>query len=778
MGFTDDLQRQLMSTFRAEVEDHLGTLNKNLLALEKGPEDGARQALLSELFRSAHSLKGAARAVAMKDIEVTAHHLEDALGIIQKENLAPGQAHIDALLGLVDAIRDIMLANFKGEQVKAVYLEGLYAQLTAAMQGKTIIAVPPQPAPPEPQKPVPQKIVPDKAPPQPDIPVSRQAPQIITDETIRVSVAKLDSLMDNLGELLVARMRADQLLEEVHVLQQRAARQQKNWRRVQNQFNRVRRGVNQPRVPNEPLSHSGKSLSDLPVLVDFLSQNGKDLKSFEKELHSLASQVANDRNHLQLVTETLQNGIRRARMLPISNLFEFFPRMVRDLAMERGKDIYFQMDGGETEVDRQTQEWMRDPLIHLLRNAIDHGIEPPDQRAAAGKPVKGTIRLMAEQRGSNLVITVSDDGRGIDIRSLKQIATEIGIKPPAEIAAMSDEEAIRLIFHSGLSTARQVTAISGRGVGLDVVRANLEQIHGLVQVQSAASQGTTFILTLPLTLTTSHVLLARSGGQVLALPMINVERILRVKANQIGSIDGRPAIYSAGRPLLLISLAQTLGLPETDLPIQPETNLQVVVLGVVEKQVALRVDSFLSTQEVVVKGLGRQLRRVRNLAGATILGNGQLVMVLNVADLMRSIQDIPAGAVNAPKLTPRQQKHKILVVDDSITTRMLEKHILENAGYQVEVAANGQQAWERLQNSEQGTPDLVVSDVNMPEMDGFTLAESIKHDAELSHLPIFLITSLDSPQEKIRGLEAGADAYIVKSSFDQRELLEMIERFL
>jgi two-component system chemotaxis sensor kinase CheA len=303
-------------------------------------------------------------------------------------------------------------------------------------------------------------------------------------------------------------------------------------------------------------------------------------------------------------------------------------------------------------------------------------------------------------------------------------------------------------------------------------------MHGLIRVETTPGLGATFVLTVPLTLTTSQVLLVRVAGDTIGLPMMNVERILHVEVAKVGSIEGHPAVYAEGRPLPLVSLAHVLKLPEVEQPLPSDAKIPVVILSVVEKRVALRVGGFLSTQQVVAKSLGGQLRRLRNVAGAAILGDGQLVTILNVSDLMKSIQVKSVASLSLPIVTKEPRRWRVLLADDSITTRALEKHILENAGYDVLAAADGKEAWEIICSNDKELPDLVVSDINMPRMDGFNLTQSIKGDSKYARMPVVLVTSLDSPQDRLHGMEAGADAYILKSTFDQRELLNTIERLI
>lgn len=786
---SDEIQKQLMSIFQAELDEHLGTLNKGLLALEQEPAQGiatdARGVVLSTLFRAAHSLKGAARAVSLQDIEMIAHRLEDALVVIKQSERSLRSQHIDTLLAATDLIKDVMSMQLRGESVPRPELGSLFAQLAIVMSemggAASQQAKPPDTSPTASSSngrvPVPQaadvqpgpSLAPLPAPPsEPPVANSKQpsnlAPStwsVTSDETIRVSVAKLDALMDNLGELLVARMRMGQLVEQVHALQQRASSGRKEWRKAQHKM-------------HTHLQRDSASGPSTLRLAESLAAHERDLNTLDAELALLVRHADGGHNYLQLVTNDLHDSIRRMRMLPIATLLDYFPRMVRDLARERGKEVSLQTEGADTEVDRQTLELLRDPLTHVVRNAIDHGIEPPEERLSCGKPRQGVLRLRAEQRGDRLVLEVSDDGRGIDLKAVRQAAIERGMLSQQEAATLNEAETLELIFRSGLSTTRQVSAISGRGVGMDVVRQNVEQLRGLIQAQTQAGKGATFVLTLPLTLATSNVLLMQVAGETVGLPLMNVDRILRVDTSRAGVIEGQPAIYAEGRLLPLIDLAHLLELQGANRPATKDAKMHVAIIAMADKRIAARVDGFLATQEVVIKPLGRQVRRVRNIAGAAVLGNGQVVLILNPADLIKSAH-ARQGAFSLAPGRPEAIRRRILVVDDSITTRTLMKHILANAGYEVSTASDGQEAWNLICGSSDSLPDLVVSDVNMPNMDGFALTETIRQNTHSARLPVVLVTSLESQQDRLRGLNAGADAYITKGSFDQRELQETIE---
>jgi two-component system chemotaxis sensor kinase CheA len=863
MNPKEEFRRQLLVTFQAELDDHLKTLNQGLLALEENPPRAEQAALLTELFRAAHSLKGTSRGVGVQDIAAIAHNLEDVLGAIQQAEVTFSPPLFDALFVAVDALRQAMIVYRQGQRLPEKQLKQVLAGLEAVLRGGSEtervaeqvgeeteeLAAPPAKAEPENSE--------EGEPAQSEQKVSLArlpARSAAAEETIRVTTAKVDALMADMGELLVTRMRTEQRLIELRRLGRRLARWQKQWRQARPCYSHLQRrdvdsfngsfmaevgedyevrddSINpnpggpgpilhrpfdttqrqlvespadaalcstrqdvagsvpniwestggpwgdtpqlRPEVPNSPKIWD---TPDVAPLLDFLAVNEEHLRDFDNELNELLRHFGNDYNRLALLADDLQDKVRRVRMLPVATLFDFFPRMVRDLARERGKEIALQIEGAETELDRQVLEALKDPLVHLLRNAVDHGIELPEQRLAAGKPPRGTIWLRAVQKSNTILLEVADDGAGIDLEAVRRAAVEHQLLTALQAPGLTRQASLDLIFRSGLSTQAEVTDLSGRGVGLDVVRQNLERLHGLIQVDTSPGQGVTFSLTLPLTMATSQVLLVEAGGQTVAIPTSTVERILQVDPAQISSLEGKPAIQTNGHPLPLISLAQALELPQADPLLAPGQQLTVVVLGLAEKRIACRIARALGAQEVVIKSLGRQLRRVRNIAGATILGNGQVVMVLNVADLMKATHIGPPVVIASPVQTPdKLSRRRVLVVDDSITTRTLEKNILENAGYRVVVAADGQEAWALVQSE---PLQAIVADIDMPRMNGFVLTENVKSDPHYQELPVILVSSLESPQDKIRGMQAGADAYITKGAFDQNELLETISRLI
>ncbi|GIK37747.1 MAG: transcriptional regulator [Chloroflexota bacterium] len=790
MGLSAEIRQQLINSFKAEQSEHVQKINQGLLALEKNPPVPEQQAILKEIFREAHSLKGAARAVGVTIVESLGHALEELLLAAKESRLTFSPELFDLLYQALDAVELVMAQLEAGQSAPPAAVLELLTRLEETARGSGEQGSKGEASPSgvaEPQASVGQEPGPegnereDTASPHPALPPALP-PSNPTDETIRVSVSKLDALMAQFSELLSAKIRAEQRLAEVRQMQNLAADWQKEWQSLRSHYNRLLR--NGPKTDGRPLAAEPKSPASRPsaqqpreitALVDFLTHNQDQLRTFNAQANTLYRQLANDTLRMSLVINELQEEIKRVRMLPLRTITATFARMVRDLAREQGKQINLSIWGGETELDKRVLEQIKDPLIHLLRNAVDHGLERPEFRQQAGKPAEGQITLSANQQGHNIVITISDDGSGLDLAAIRLAAVRRGLRSHVETEKMSDTEVANLIFDSGLSTSKIITDISGRGVGLDVVRQNVEALQGILDVSSAPGQGTTFTLTLPLTLASSHGLLVRSGEQVFALPLTTVERMLQVKASDVATVSGKEAIIYQGKPVALARLSDLLELPASG---QEADRLTVVIIAVAEKRLGLIVDDLVGEQEIVVKSLGKQLVKVGGLAGATVLGSGQVMLVLHAADLVKlATRALPkTSATSGLELHQPAELKTILVVDDSITTRTLEKNILEAAGYEVKLATDGEEALGVLATD--GLPHLIVSDINMPRLDGFDLTYRVKHDTRYANIPVILVTSLDSPADKARGIEVGADAYIVKSRFDQGSLLDTIEQLI
>jgi two-component system chemotaxis sensor kinase CheA len=475
---------------------------------------------------------------------------------------------------------------------------------------------------------------------------------------------------------------------------------------------------------------------------------------------------------LSRLLNELQERAIRARMVPFTTMSDVLQRAVREAGRATGKHLRWEARGDDTELDRGVLAQLADPLLHLIRNAVDHGIESPSARAAAGKPEAGIVRLHAMQLGSEIIVTVSDDGQGIDIGRVRAEA----IRQGTDVSGMADDDVLNLIFRTGFSTARVVSDLSGRGVGLDVVRSNVEALRGRMEVHTELGAGSEFRIVVPITLAVLPCVLVRAGGERLALPMHSV---------LIGQADltetraeGRPVVWVGSQPISLSNLAATLGLPPDDVG-------PVVVVAGLTRRHAFRVGELVGQRDVVVKGMSRLLPRLAVLAGASVEPDGSILFVLDVPGLIdrARLDRAPAGrptapaapddAATAPHLKP--SRARLLVVDDAMTVRELQRSILERAGYRVGIAVDGVDAMARLA---EGEVDLVLTDVEMPRMDGFALTEAIRAGASTRNVPVLILTSRADEADRQRGLEAGADGYIVKSAFDESALLAAVERLL
>ena len=597
----------------------------------------------------------------------------------------------------------------------------------------------------------------------PDLPVPRgNGPGSVLDsfriETIRVEPERLDALMTQVGELTVTRTRIAQrvaAIDEVLSLYEEEARDSSSNRQAIHELER--------RLPE------GKRLA---VLYERTAERLERLGSLLERLKSAAS---DDEARLGFVSDQLDDGIRSMRLLPLSTIFNLFPRLVRDLARDQGKEVQLLIDGGGTTADKRIIEEMKDPLMHMLRNAVDHGVELPHKREQYGKPRMATIRLTAYQTTMNIVIQVSDDGQGIDIERVRRAALDKGICQEEELALMTPGEIQSLVFAPGFSTRTVISDVSGRGVGLDVVRQNVERLKGSIELESFRGIGSTLRVQLPITLSTTRVLIAAVDGYHYAVPVEFVDTALAVGMDDIVALQGSASINLAGHPVSVVRLAELLELPGLSAHAEPSGPAPCVVLSAVGERLGILVDALVDEQEVVLKPLGAMLKRVRHLSGATILGTGDVCMLLNPPDLIKAVGKRLARSHPQGSALQERRRPLILLVEDSITTRTQEKRIFEGAGYEVVTAVDGLDGLLKLGSR---PFDAVIADIEMPNMDGLTMVSKIRADNKHRELPIILVTSQSSNESRKKGIDVGANAYITKSAFDQKLLLETLERLV
>lgn len=728
-----------VAKFREEADDHLQKLNEGVITLEGDPDNVE---LINEMLRSAHTLKGSSNMVGLTEISEVAHRMEDIMVAIRDGQMKFTPTLSDPLFEALDAIVHMADKAVAGE--KSDYdVAGLVARLSeiAPSEGET-------------------RQVPRRAE-QPDAELAAAAEaeaEVVekrvgkpTATTIRVRTAQVDRILNLVGEMVIAQIKAEDRVLTVKSLAARTSELLDTWLAL-------KAGL----VSGE----SDDEEEDLPAM-DSLVHEIKDLA------RSLASDYAEDTARMSAVVGDLQAAGMQIRMLPAATVFNAFPRAVHDMARAFKKEIKLDVVGADTELDKKILEEINDPLVHIVRNSVDHGIESPEEREAAGKPRQGTIRLVACQEGDQIQIRVEDDGKGIDPAKVREAAIRKGYLSGAEARAITDREAQYLIFETGFSTSQIITEISGRGVGLDVVRQFIsEKLKGNIEVDSQIGGGTKMILTLPLTLAIIRALMVKSGGQTFALPTTAVEETHKVDPADIKKVEGREAIWLRDRSVPLVRLDTILGVERTLRPADEE--LSVVIVAISGQRMGFVVDELVGEQQIVIKTLGNHLRQVNNIAGATILGAGDVVLILHVPDLVQSARTLSGMRVPGRQGAEKKEgRRRVLIAEDSFTTRELERSIFEASGYVVETATDGVQALAKARESDF---DVVVTDVQMPNMDGFELTRQIRNDERLQSMPVVIVTSLERDEEKKEGIDAGADAYITKSVFNQDTLIDTVER--
>ncbi len=695
---------QLRETFRVEAAEHIELVSAGLVALERASE-AERAPLLEQVFREAHSLKGAARAVGLVRAEVLCAELESLFAAAKGDGLRLTPEHLDGAHASLAELA-VICADPSGDAATAA---------TAATA----------PAPARPAQPA-AALLSEAAEARPTVPRAASSK-----DTIRVAVPRLTGLMRDTEQLVGLRLSATSLAEDLRQLAETMA-----------------------------TSHDADSSAD-----------------HVRALSALAATAARDAQVLAASTDLILEGARSVLLLPCSALLGTMGSVAREMARQLGKDVELRVDGEDIEVDRRVLDELKDPLIHLLRNAVDHGIELPQIRRDLGKPERAMIVItVAAVQANRVRLTIADDGAGIDAKRVIAAATRLGIAPGTALADGSDMDATTLIFESGLSSSQVVTDLSGRGLGLAIVREKVHKLNGTISVTTSPGRGTSFHLEVPLSLSNYRGVMVSVAGRLAIIPSASVVRVFRVPSEAIASVDGRPSVTMDNHPVLLAPLHELLDLPGPDQRVQPATR-SIVGVHAGERRIALLVDEVRGEQDVILKQLGPLLARVPAIAGVSMGARGEIIPVLDAADLVeRAFGRRTAGQQSAsPAAAAAHGARRLLVADDSITSRSLLRSLLAGEGYVVTTAVDGEEALSRLHTE---AFDLVVSDVDMPRMTGLELTEAIRADALLASLPVILVTSLATPEDRRRGLEAGASAFVAKGNFDSGNLLDIVRRFL
>ncbi|HEX5505282.1 MAG TPA: chemotaxis protein CheW, partial [Thermomicrobiales bacterium] len=767
----DAADPELMAVFIEEAEDHLAGFNRALVALDRRPDDRAQ---LGEARRLVHTLKGAANTLGYPVTGRLCHSMEDLFDALDERGDAPSRAMVGLFFASAEMLEGLIAGIAAGRAEDAAPADALRAQYAAYLRGGAVPAAPPA------------LPVATAAAPEPDAaPEAAESVAGAGGRTVRVDIGRLDSLLNGVGELVTNRAGQEQhverfartlseLLLSVDRLRRVSARLESRYEVAE-----LMR-VSQARQP-QPLSRYRDEFDDLEL------DRYTELHRISRELIEVAADVGAAGNELGLlhdgfdqaltrqrrIANDLQDQLMEIRLVPIATVMPRLYRAARGVAQRRGREVDLVVDGEETGIDKVLLEELTDPLLHLVRNAVDHGIEDPAARVARGKPAAGTIRISATREGNEAIVRVADDGAGIDAAAVLERARRRGY------ALRRDDQPLSLIFLPGLSTSATVSDISGRGVGLDVVRTNIGRLKGTIDVASTPGGGTTFTIRLPIMLTVTRALLVRAGAQTFAVPLAVVEEVVQFQREQVQTVGGADLLDVDGASYPLVSLAEALGLP----PAPDSAAARALIVRTADQRYALAIDELLGQQEVVIKRLGRRLYTVPGVAGATILGNGAVVLILNILDLLgeRERHDrtvAPAPAVAPPArvgpagvagvAAPAAPEERLaLVVDDSLSVRRVLARTLERDGWRVLQAKDGLEALEVLAWAR---PRVLLLDIEMPRMDGYELAERLRSHPDHGALPIMMLTSRAGEKHRRKAFELGVAAYLVKP-FDEAELL-------
>jgi len=733
------IREKLAAIFQGEHAEHIEHI-RSILALFENVAETKGRVELDDAFRRAHSLKGAARAVDLEAVEGLASGLETVFSRVREGNLPLNRQIIRVIHQVLDASEDCVEA-FGENRVPDIPAAALRAiEVLLGVQSLEGEATSPQ------EQEDPSAAAAMGAP----MPVGLQPV-----EMIRLPAEILDRLVGSTGQLLMESLRQASVTGELDTLNDEIAQ-------VASECVRFRRASAAPmwRLSNQP------EFSTVVRHIGFLEQSLRALATRSRTTRVLQQRsVWNTRR----TAEQLQRNVWSARMAPAEDLFDGFRKMVRDLARDENKEIDFRLSGSGVRADRIVLQALKDPVMHLLRNAISHGIESPAERVSKGKPPIGSLTLRLDSQRGRLIVEVDDDGRGVDLEKVASVLSA------AEPGAHSAEELGRVIFRPGFSTAATVNRLSGRGMGLSVVYEAARHLQGDVQLRPKEGPGASFLMSVPLSVSTSHLLILTCAGQTFGIPTHGIERLYRLRLDQVVTQEGKPVAYLGGQAIPLYGLAHLLHIGDAA-PSLPGDTLPVMVLKSGAKRFAIWVDEFLAESDALIKELGMSLPATGNISGGALLREGTVFVVLNPAGLAASCT--PLSAAPAPRtIKPQKQETDpgILVVDDSITSRSLEKSILEAHGYRVRTAVDGIEALEMLRFEK---ADLIITDIQMPRLDGFGLVEALKADSKWKDIPVIIISSLEQPEDRERGLLLGADAYVVKRKFDQTELLDAIGQMI
>lgn len=748
----------MLDLFRMEADSQTQILTDGLLAMERHAGDAAA---VEAMMRAAHSIKGAAAIVGLQVVVQLAHGMEDSFVAAQHGRLKLTPERVDVLLSGVDLIVQLSRLDDAGAEA---WLAANAAQIDQTLNAIAGIAeLPELPALPSAPAPMPAPAAPplSQEAAEPQAPVAsglaREEPESAAAPAPRTGAAPAKAAAQNFDKLLSlaseSRINAHQMHPFVGALQRFKRNQSSLFSAIEHLHEAIARSADPGLMEKSLLA-----LQKTQPLKQFMLEHIADIETYERRLLA--------------VSQGMVDEVLALRMRPFRDGIHAFPRMVRDLARSLGKEVQLEIDGEDTLVDRDILAKIESPLNHMLRNAIDHGMEGPYERIDAGKEALGTIRMEARHRAGMLSIEISDDGRGVDLEKIRQSVIERKMASPAMAAALSPGELLEFLFLPAFSLKATANQLSGRGVGLDIVHETIRQQNGTVRLESEPGRGFRALITLPLTQSIVRALVVDVHGEAYAIPIVKVESVVRVPQAAIHTLENKQFFELKGEHLGLVSAAQVLELGEAA---SQAEDLPVVVIGRGKQSYALVVDAIRGEQSLAVQAIDPIFGKMRDISAAALLDDGEPVLILDVPDLLLSIDKLlhEGGLHQLAQAGHAQQRRakRILVVDDSLTVREMERKLLLARGFEVDVAIDGIDGWNVVRSGEY---DLVITDVDMPRMDGIELVSLIKKDLHLHKLPVMIVSYKDRPEDRARGLSAGADYYLTKGSFHDETLLDAV----
>jgi len=764
----DDM-KEIMEDFLIEAFELIEQIDHDLVELEANPED---LELLNRIFRVAHTVKGSSSFLNFDVLTELTHHMEDVLNKARKGELKITPDIMDVVLESVDMMKGLLesIRDNGSDAAAGIDIKNICVRLTQISEGEAPSAAAEAPAAPAPE-PVKE--------PEPATPAEEAAPEVSDAELSKLSDSEVEAEIERLLKVRKAEDQARRASkgiapkspEEIAPAASAApapaakpapSRERDADKKVPAASSSSAVAQEQTiRVEVKRLDHLMNLIGELVLGKNRLLKIYDDVEERyegEKFLEELNQVVSS----LSLVTTDIQLAVMKTRMLPIAKVFNKFPRMIRDLSRDLGKQIDLEISGEETELDKSIVEEIGDPLVHIIRNSCDHGIEDPETRKAMGKPEKGLVQLKAYNEGNHIVVEIVDDGKGLDADMLKSKSIEKGIITEREADAMSEKEAFGLIFRPGFSTAAKVTNVSGRGVGMDVVKTNIEKLNGIIDIESEVGKGTVMKLKIPLTLAIIQSLLVGTQEEFYAIPLASVLETVRVPIDDIYTIDGKNVLRLRDEVLSLVRLSDVFGVEKV---FDGGDHTYVVIIGVAEAKLGIIVDTLVGQEEIVIKSMGDYLQNIPGIAGATIRGDGRVTLIIDVGAMMEMAKDIKvdirAEIEDSTKAKEKPSDYKVLIVDDSKMDRTIMQKALEPTGVTIIEATNGVEALNVIKSGEHSF-DAILIDIEMPRMDGYTLAGEIRKYSKYRNLPLIAVTSRTSKTDRLRGVEVGMTEYITK----------------